>query len=376
MSSKFATVDILEELTEFPTYEERGMKLCSEFLFNGLKSLGFKVEVDELDNVYGEKEFDGDEDPFLVNSHFDTVQSTPRWTRNPLKASLEDDRLYGLGASDDKGAVASILHVLDKLKDCRFRKLEVLFSNYEDNSTMVGGETWRGTPYFLSHHKLESKSGINVEGTVKDARLAVSIGCGGRVGFTVTTLGKEAHSSDPRQGHNAIYDMMKVIDALRQLPPARMTLEGQEAYTELNVSKIQGGIAMNIVPGECTITCERRVLPNENWDTVKGKVDETLGKVKDVNFKTSYMNPQKSYLVDKTHPAVTLAKVSVQRTLGYTPELRVESGRTDSTYLNEAGIKTAIMGPGETAHIADEYINIKRLEEFSRVLYQMLSKTG
>jgi acetylornithine deacetylase/succinyl-diaminopimelate desuccinylase-like protein len=84
------------------------------------------------------------------------------------------------------------------------------------------------------------------------------------------------------------------------------------------------------------------------------------------------MNAQKSYLIPRGHPAVTLATDSTRQVLGYCPQFKVESGRTDSTYFNEAGIKTVIIGPGEVAHIADEYIDIKRLEEFTQVLYRML----
>jgi acetylornithine deacetylase/succinyl-diaminopimelate desuccinylase-like protein len=367
-------VDILRKLTEFPTYEKSGMQGCAEFLATKVQRLGFGVEVDKLNNVFAERIYPGGEESFLINCHFDTVPSTPRWTKDPLHASLEGDRLYGLGASDDKGSAASILHVLAKLNACRFRKLEVLFSNYEDNSTVFEGETWLGTPYFLRHHRLESRSGVNVEGTVEKGRLMVSLGCGGRVGFKVTTVGKEAHSSDPRKGRNAIYDMIKVVEALRKLPPVRMTLNGHEAYTELNVSMIQGGIAINIVPGECEITCERRVLPSEDWAEVKRQVEGALAAVKDVEFRVSYMNAQKSYLIPRDHPAVTLATDSIQQLLGYSPEFKVESGRTDSTYFNEAGIKTVIIGPGEVAHIADEYINLKRLDEFTQVLYRMLSR--
>ena len=370
-----SSVEILQRLTEFPTYEESGMKACSEFISGKLDGLGCKVSVDKLNNVYAEKTFDHGEGVFLINSHFDTVPPNPRWVRDPLRALLEGDRLYGLGTSDDKGSVASILYALGRTEDCRFRKLELLFSNYEDNSTILDGETWLGTPYFLTRNHLESTSGINVEGTVEDGRFMVSLGCGGRVGFNVTSLGKEAHSSDPRQGRNAIYDMMKVIEALRKMPSARMTVDGHEAYTELNVSMIKGGIAVNIVPGECEITCERRVLPNEDWDTVKKQVDQFLAGVGDVKIKVEYRKPQRSYIIDRTHPVVTLARESVAKVLGYSPKFRVESGRTDSTYLNQiAGIQTVILGPGETAHIADEYINVRRLEEFSRVLDEILSR--
>lgn len=369
-----SSVEILQRLTEFPTYEESGMRACSEFLSGELDRLGFKASVDKLNNVYADKTFDHGEATFLVNSHFDTVPPNPRWVKDPLHASLEGDRLYGLGTSDDKASVASILYVLGKVEDCRFRKLELLFSNYEDNNTILDGESWLGTPYFLTHNHLESTFGVNVEGTVDSGIFMVSLGCGGRVGFRVTTLGKEAHSSDPRQGRNAIYDMMKVIEALRKLPPARMILDEHEAYTELNVSMIKGGVAINIVPGDCDITCERRVLPNEDWDTVKAQVDKTLSELRGIQFKVEYNKPQRSYLIDRKHPAVTLAKESVTRAVGYSPRFRVESGRTDSIYFDQmAGIKTVILGPGETAHIADEYVNVRRLEEFNQILYHMLS---
>ena len=367
-------VEILQRLTDFPTYETSGMEACAEFLSAKLDALEFRVSIDKLNNVYVEKTFANGQDTFLINSHFDTVPPNPRWVRDPLHASLEGDRLYGLGTSDDKGSVASILYALAKAEDCRFRKLEVLFSNYEDNSTILDGERWLGTPYFLSHNRLESTCGINVEGTVENGVFMVSLGCGGRVGFKVTTLGKEAHSSDPRKGRNAIYDMMKVIEALRKLPPARMILDDHEAYTELNVSMIKGGVAMNIVPGDCEITCERRVLPNEDWDAVKKQVNQTLSDLRGIEFKVEYSKPQRSYLIERTHPAVAMAQESAAKTLGYSPRFRVESGRTDSMYLDQmAGVKTVIFGPGETAHIADEYINVRRLEEFSQVLYHMLS---
>jgi acetylornithine deacetylase/succinyl-diaminopimelate desuccinylase-like protein len=200
------------------------------------------------------------------------------------------------------------------------------------------------------------------------------LGCGGRVGFKVSTIGKQAHSSDPRLGRNAIYDMMKVIEALRRLPPARMTLDDYEAYTELNVSRIEGGIALNIVPAKCRIICERRVLPNESWDVVKKEVDKSLSTLTGIDFKVEFYKPQKSYLLERTHPTVTLLRESASEILGYEPKFKIDSGRTDSIYFDQiAGIKTAIFGPGEKGHAPDESVSVKRLEEFSRVLHRMLS---
>ena len=95
-------VDILRKLTEFPTYEKSGMQECAEFLATEAQRLGFRVEVDKLNNVFAERIYQGGEGAFLINCHFDTVPSSPRWTKDPLHTSLEGDRLYGLGTSDDK----------------------------------------------------------------------------------------------------------------------------------------------------------------------------------------------------------------------------------------------------------------------------------
>ena len=378
-----SALDILQKLVEFPTYESDGMRACAEFLSNELTRLGFRVKVDKLSNVYGSRDFVHGDGAFLLNTHFDTVPQSKRWTRNALQVSVEGDRIYGLGTADSKGGIAAIIHALTDLDECRFKKLEVLFSNYEDNTAVLDEKRWLGTPYFLAHNRLEARTGINAEGTVQDNRFMVSLGCGGRVAFDVTVIGKEAHTAEPSWrtlGRNAIYDMMKVIEALRKMPGAKMTIDDYSTRTELNVSVIQGGTAINIVPGECKIECERRVLPNEDWDEVKKMVENILRTLRDVEFKVFFYEPQRSYLLDRADPLVGLAVASVQQTLGYSPKFRVDSGRTDSNYLDQlAGVKTFIMGPGEgfaVEHKPDEYVSAKRIEEFSRMMRSMLSTTA
>jgi len=377
------SLDTLQRLVEFPSFEEGGMRTCAEFLSTELSRLGFSVTVDKLCNVYGSKQFARGDGSFLINTHFDTVAPSANWRRNPLRLSIEGDRLYALGAADSKGGIAATLHALRDLDECRFKKLEVLFSNYEDNAAVLDGKRWLGTPYFLAHNRLESKTGINVEGTVQGDRFMVSLGCGGRVAFDVTVLGKEAHTAEPSWrtlGHNAIYDMVKVIETLRTMPAAKMTIDDYSAYTELNVSLIQGGTAINIVPGKCKIQCERRVLPNEDWDEVKKQVDNCLRTVRDVEFNVYFYEPQRSYLLSRADPLVGLAVASIQQTLGYTPKFKVDSGRTDSGYFDQlAGIKTFIMGPGEgtaVEHKPDEFVSAKRVEEFSQIMQYMLMKTA
>ncbi len=374
-------VEILKQLIAFPTYQvtldevEEGMKDCAGFLSGQLEALGFRVEVDDLCNVTGEREFDG-EKVFLMNTHFDTVPPASGWS-DALTPKLEGRNLVGLGASDAKGGIAAALGALSDLDGCRFGKLIVQFVNYEDNAIQRGGQRMLGMPFFLSNNpSFRADYGLNIEPTVHDDRWTVSLGCTGRVSFTVTTVGREAHSSTPQKGKNAIYDMVPVIESLRKLPAGRFVLGDFVGEMPVNVAVIQGGRALNIVPGECRITCERRVLPNEKPEKIMEMIRSAVDGVPDVDARCEFSpNVQLPYLIDEGEEVVGLVLGSAVRAFGYEPQLRVGLGRTDSMYLyHMAGIKTVIMGPGHTGHVMGESISVDRLDEFAVMLGHLLGR--
>ncbi len=372
-------LEILKQLIRFPTFQVTpekvapGMKDCAAFLSNHLESLGFNVKIDELFNVTAEKSFGGSQS-FLINTHFDTVSPASQWKEalNPISTGK---RLFGLGASDAKGGIAATLHALSQIKESRFAKIIVQFMNYEDNSIEYKGTRWLGTPYFLTNHPgFTAHYGINVEPTVVDDKWTVGIGCTGRISFTAKTLGKEAHSSNPTQGRNAIYDMARVIEAIRQIPPGRFETDDYHAEMPINVAMIKGGRAINIVPGDCEITCERRIFPNESAQDIAETIRLSLNELEEVEVQLDF-NPrvQLPYMVNKSAEVVSLVTNSVVHTVGYEPDLLIQRGRTDSVYLyHDAGIETAILGPGHMGHCPGEYINVDRLLEFSRLLGFML----
>lgn len=375
------SIEILKRLIRFPTFQvsegevEEGMKQCAGFLVNSLKEIGFKVTVDDLCNVAAEKTFNG-EKTFLLNTHFDTVPPANEW-KDALMPRLEDKKLYGLGASDAKGGIAATLSALSHLEKCRFEKLIVQFVNYEDNNIVKNGKRLLGTPYWLEKNPdFKADFGINIEPTVVDDKWTISLGCTGRVAFSITTHGKEAHSSTPHKGKNAIYDMVKVIEALRAIPPGKFRLDGFEGEMPINVATIAGGRAINIVPGECKITCERRVFPNEQPEELWQSIREAIEKDKDVNAECVLTSKiQLPYMVDKNNETVQLISDSFSQTLGYKPPFRIGLGRTDSMYLyHNAGVKTVIAGPGSSAHIVGENINVERVQEFANMLENFLKQ--
>jgi acetylornithine deacetylase/succinyl-diaminopimelate desuccinylase-like protein len=375
------SVEILKRLIEFPTFQvsegevEEGMKQCASFLKEYLERIGFQVKVDDLSNVVAEKTFGG-EKIFLLNTHFDTVSPSNEW-KDALMPKLVSDRLHGLGASDAKGGIAATLLALSHLENCRFAKLIVQFVNYEDNAIIKNGKRLLGTPYWLANNPdFKADFGINVEPTVVNDKWTINLGCTGRVSFTVTAHGREAHSSTPHKGRNAIYDMVKVIEALQAIPPGRFSLDGFEGEMPINVATIAGGRAINIVPGECKITCERRVFPNEQPEEIMQTIRKAVENIQDVNAECEFnSNVQLSYMVDKNDENVQLIADSFSQTLGHRLPFRIGLGRTDSMYLyHNAGVKTVIAGPGHTGHVAGENINVKCMQEFAIMLENFLKQ--
>ncbi len=374
-------IDALKQLVEFPSYQvsfdrvEEGMKECASFLSQSLEASGFEVEIDELLNVTGERRFDG-EKSFLLNTHYDTVPPSSHWA-DANEPKIEGNKLIGLGSSDAKGGIAAVLSVLSHLDSCRFGKLIVQFVNYEDNSICFQGRRRLGMPYFLARHPgFKVDYGINVEPTVVDDEWTVNLGCTGRLSFSVTTIGKEAHSSTPQLGRNAIYDMARVIEEIRRIPPGRFRIDGFEGEMPINVATIQGGRVLNIVPDLCKITCERRIFPDEERQKIIEAIRTSLGNLPDINAVCDFGSEiQPPYLVERDHEVVSLVVDSASRKLGYRPQLRVGLGRTDSMYLYHlAGIKTVIMGPGNRGHVVGEFINVDRLNEFVGILENVLKE--
>jgi len=193
--------------------------------------------------------------------------------------------------------------------------------------------------------------------------------------FTIRTIGKEAHSSTPKEGKNAIYEMTKVINALRRVPPGKYSMNDFESEMPINVAIIEGGRAINIVPGECTITCERRLFPGEDYQEIEKAIGAALNKVEKAKIDCNFSRPvQLPYAVNRSEEIVSLVEESIINTLGYIPSIRIELGRTDSIYLyHNAGIKTVIVGPGHTGHVKGEFISVNRLIEFTKVLRNMLT---
>lgn len=293
----------------------------------------------------------------LFDSHLDTV-AVNDMTVDPFGAHIDRDKLYGRGACDTKGTGAAMLWALRVYASAGARpnNIALLFSVDEE----VG---MTGIRSFVEHDlpALPFRPVAAIVGEPTDAHPVVAHnGC---VRWTVTTIGRAAHSSVPHEGRSAISAMVRVIDAIesRYVPSlkATHTLTGQAVCS---VNLIRGGASINIIPPTCEIGIDRRLVPGEDETEASAALESLLAPL-GVEYRTER---------DILHPPLSdahnreLAEVAreVLRAMGL-PTMTVGAPfATHAAYLAQAGLPTIVLGPGEpwAAHTKDEFVHVSKIE--------------
>jgi glutamate carboxypeptidase len=186
------------------------------------------------------------EKKLLILCHMDTVW--PLGTVAERPPVYRDGRFYGPGAVDMKGGIVLALAVLEGLRDLGLKPaadVQLLMTGDEETGSVASRETIE-TLAQESALVLCLEPGL-ADGSLKTARK-------GGATFRITARGRAAHAGGAHgSGVNAIQEIAHHILYLQ-------SLTDYERGTTVSVGEIQGGIATNIVPPECTIVVDTRVM--------------------------------------------------------------------------------------------------------------------
>lgn len=346
-------------------------KIC-EYIYNYLTEAGVDCVKEEVlsgrSNVIGYIE-GKDRRGLCFEAHVDTV-SVDNMNIDPFDPIIKDECMFGRGSCDDKGSVAAMMYTMKFLKKNNIKPAtDIYFVAAVDEEYK-----YRGVTHFL-------KKGIDLQGAVigEPTRLNVVTAHKGVARWEITTHGKSGHSSRPEKGQNAIYDMMDIIYALRKdLIPA---LENKKHklldHPTLCVSKINGGVEVNIIPEKCTIEIDRRTLPGENWDSIKGEIANLIEKVK-MNNKNINVTISEPSIIDYSMDTdikdniVNVSTKSSEKIIGKSKIEGVTFG-TDASKFAKNKIPSIVLGPGNIlqAHTAIEFVNLKEVCSASEIYSQI-----
>src|SRR5215217_4285423 len=316
----------------------------------------------------------------VMNGHLDTVPVSDllAWRTGPYDPTVSEDgkKLFGRGASDMKSSVAVMLHVLEVLRDVPLRGC-VQAHVVSDEET--GGAF--GTMFLIQeiaagrlprpdYCLIGEKSDLKVRNAER-----------GLLAVDVTCFGRASHTAAARvTGVNAIAKAAKAILALEQDIDRYHPAVGKPV---ISINRVQAGVAHNVVPGECTFSIDRRLIPGETRESAVAEIVATLDDIAGVDPAFRYeldVDPLKDHIpaniTEESSPVVRALQAGITEVTGQEPEYFVAwAGATDGRFYRQAGIDTVGYGPGgENAHGANEAVYIDDLVTQARVYVETVGR--
>jgi succinyl-diaminopimelate desuccinylase len=317
------------------------------------------------------------EHTLLYNGHLDTVPfDTDDWTYSPLGEQVED-RIYGRGATDMKGAVASMLFVIRAFATTDTDPpVDLVFAFVSDEE--VGGDA--GLPAVLDDGELTAEACVIGEPTCEAGRHSVTVADRGSIWLTLEATGEGAHGSRPVLGVNAIDRLYSAVETMRDRfgskrleiddgvqPVVEESIEyyapsmGEETarnlfwYPSINLGVLEGGDAINSVPQSARAEVDVRLTAGVHTPDVlagiRGCVADCEGiTIADVAWSVGTAETPDSPLVDAV--ASTAEDITADRVFR-----RSATGGGDAKKLRNEGIPTVEFALGtDTLHAPDEYV--------------------
>jgi acetylornithine deacetylase len=308
----------------------------------------------------------------VLSGHTDVVPVEGQaWSSEPFHMMRRDGQLFGRGTADMKGFIACALAAVPDFLAAKLKTpIHFAFSYDEEVGCL-------GIPHLiarLARDLPKPRAAIVGEPTM----MRVVTGHKGLAAWRAIFTGVEAHSSRIENAVSAIFAASRFIEYLQAL--AQELREGakdpsfEPPFTTINVGKIQGGQAINIVPGQCTIDWEFRPLPSTDAAALGARI-------------RAFVEQELRPALKKKHPGADAELIQLAGGPGLAPEpnsvaealARKLTGSnrsgtvaygTEAGHFQRSGISVVVCGPGdiEQAHKPDEFVAVDQLAQCAAFL--------
>jgi len=323
----------------------------------------------------------------ILCGHIDVVPAgdLSQWKFHPYEGIIKQGKIFGRGASDQKGGVAAMLMALAAVKDFEddlSGKITVA-SVSDEEAKGPGGVLW-----LLENKKLSGTACLITEPTgYLDSEYSVVGGERGNFWLKVKAHGKPAHGSKPVLGRNAINMLTEFVQKLKALEsegvavpeeaetlvrngrkklrmvaerqgvPANSLTRALDHYTT-SLGLIKGGTKVNVVPEWCEAEVDIRIPAGCSPDGV----EEFIRSLIPENVEYEVVNETLPSFTPATHPLTEAVQQGAKQVFGYKPSATYMAATSDAHFFRELlGVPTVAFGPGyeEVIHTYNEFVYAK-----------------
>ena len=316
----------------------------------------------------------------VLSAHTDVVPVDGQpWTADPFILAERDGRLYGRGTADMKGFLASALHAALRAAAQPLASPLHLALSWDEEIGCVGVRT-----LLPAMTALPVRPAFCIVG--EPTTMTVVTGHKGKTAARVTCTGRDGHSARAPRAINAIHLACDVVAALRARQAA-LAADGRRdpdyavPYTTLHAGRIDGGVALNIVPNRCTVDFEIRNLaaddPAAILDGLRTDADRIAAAERErFPEAATAIEVTNAYPGLDTDPSSEV--VALVRGLAGTGTGKVAYGTEAGLFVETLGVPTVVCGPGDMAqgHRPDEFVAEAELAACDAMLDRLLVRLG
>ncbi len=375
----------------------QGALACLEHFLSLARGMGF--ETHNYDGYAGEVIF-GEGEEFAILCHLDVVPAGDGWTKDPFGGIVEDGKIWGRGAVDDKGPAMCCLYAMKALKDegfLPFRKVKLILGCNEEsgwecirhyNSVAHMPEEGfspdadfpviyaeKGILHVRLHFPIEKSPFLYLEGGKSSNMVCDYCSATPRTlapqkaqkyglicdGNKLISRGKSAHGSTPEQGENALLPMLRYFSEKNDSVARVVSCLFDDCYGLKNFRDETGPLTLSPNMAKyrrrtLQILCDIRYPATMSVD----KVHEALAKF-GVKYET--VHHQAPLLVDKNSPLCkTLLEVFEECTGREAEPVAIGGGTYARALKCGVGFGPEFPGDEPVIHRPDEYITVERVE--------------
>ncbi len=349
---------------------------CQQLMADFLAPLGFKIEpmvFHDTTNLWARK---GTTGPlFCFAGHTDVVPPGPasKWNTQPFEPTIIDGILYGRGAADMKGSIASMLAAVQRFvadHPDHDGSIAFLITSDEEgpfiNGTPKVIETLEARQEKITWCLVGEPSSTNQVGDV------VKNGRRGSLTGDLTVYGVQGHVAYPHLAENPVHLAMPALAELA----AKQWDQGNAFFpaTSFQIANINAGTgASNVIPGELQVQFNFRYSTELTDTQIKQQVIELLER-HGLRYELKWTLSGQPFLTG-SGKLVEATQNAIKAVTGRTTELSTSGGTSDGRFIAPTGAQVVELGPiNATIHKVNECVNVADLETLSDIYYSMMQQ--
>ena len=348
---------------------------CQALMIDRLKKIGFTIyplKFGDVDNFWA---VHGNNGPiFAFAGHTDVVPAgdDDAWESNPFEPTIKDGMLYGRGAADMKGSLASMVVATENFieKNPNHNGIIAFLITSDEEGVAIDG-TAKVMDFLKDNNQKIDFCLVGEPSSTAILGDVIKNGRRGSLNACLRVKGKQGHIAYPQLADNPIH---LVTPALNQLCDEQWD-NGNDYFpaTSFQISNIHSGDKVtNVIPGEVEVMFNFRYSTETTKEELQKRVNDILDSHK-LNFFVEWSHSGYPFLTPNGE-LVSACVDAIEKIKAIKPQLSTSGGTSDGRFISQEGTQVVELGPNNsTIHQVNESVSVQDLEDLTKIYSQVLT---